>query len=261
MTDPVEPSPDTDAQPTPLVIRIRAVPPAHGWRWIAASLVIFRRQPLQWVMMLTVIFLATRVMMVLPGILAAVAILFIPHLRVGIAHAAQAVAAGRPLRPGYLASGLLKSFLPLLMLGLFELATRYLIALTMHVIDGGAPAVLLQAEIAGNEAAAEAALPAAMRVILIQLMLTLPIAMMMWFSPLLVFFEDVPAPAALGISFSACLRNLKPFIVYGSALLLPMILLLPLSLASGQLDFVLWVLAPAIAPTLYTSYRDIISRA
>lgn len=268
MTEPVEPrpsppeanAPEPSARPAPVIIRIRAVPAAHGWRWIAASVVIFRRQPLQWVMMLTVIFLASRVLMVLPLMLALAASLLTPHLAVGVAHAAQAVAAGRPLRPAYLLSGLLKSFLPLLVLGLFGLAAQYLIALGMQAVGGDALTAFMQAQSTGNQAAAEAAEPGALRGLLAGLLLMVPFTMLMWFSPLLVFFEDVPAPVALGISFSACLRNLKPLIVYVCALMLPLFLLAPLSAASGQLDFALWVLAPAIAPTLYTSYRDIVLR-
>jgi len=50
-------------------------------------------------------------------------------------------------------------------------------------------------------------------------------------------------------------------LVYGVAVLVPMMVLTPLSLALHQPDLGLWLLAPVLVPSIYASYRDLFQRA
>jgi uncharacterized membrane protein len=75
--------------------------------------------------------------------------------------------------------------------------------------------------------------------------------MAVWFAPALVLFHDKGAVDAMKESFSGCLRNIVPFLVYGVVLLvLGLIASIPLGL--GWL-----VLGPVLCTSFYASYKDI----
>jgi uncharacterized membrane protein len=75
--------------------------------------------------------------------------------------------------------------------------------------------------------------------------------MAMFFAPSLVALDRVPVLKALGLSFSGCLKNILPFLIYGLiALVLVMLGSLPLMLG-------LLVVLPVLTIAIYTSYRDI----
>jgi uncharacterized membrane protein len=81
--------------------------------------------------------------------------------------------------------------------------------------------------------------------------------MALWYAPLLVYFEDIRPLAAMKSSFVGCLRNTLPMLVYGLVILGGMFLAMPFSMALGQYDLALWLLAPVVLPSLYVSYKDI----
>jgi uncharacterized membrane protein len=72
-----------------------------------------------------------------------------------------------------------------------------------------------------------------------------------WFAPALVVFQQQGVIEAMKTSFSGCLKNLLPFLIYGVVMLgLAVLATLPIGL--GWL-----ILGPMIAASVYTSYRDI----
>jgi len=67
--------------------------------------------------------------------------------------------------------------------------------------------------------------------------------------------EGVSPFYAMKLSFSACLKNMLPFLLYGFILLLLMFLaMLPFGLG-------LIILVPVMVAAMYTSYRDIFYEA
>jgi uncharacterized membrane protein len=102
--------------------------------------------------------------------------------------------------------------------------------------------------------------------LLIAMALFLPVIMAYWFAPALVALEGVSATEALKLSFSACLKNILPFLVYGLAFFVLSILV---SIVFGIvavihaflaiLALLLWMLAliPVVTASIYTGYRDI----
>jgi len=81
--------------------------------------------------------------------------------------------------------------------------------------------------------------------------LTIPIAMASWFAPALVVFDNMQAWDAMKTSFSACLSNMLPFLLYGIiALMLTVLAMIPFGLG-------LLVLGPVLIASVYTGYRDI----
>ena len=86
---------------------------------------------------------------------------------------------------------------------------------------------------------------------LIALGLMVPVFMAVWFAPPLAVFNELGAFDALKASFVGCLKNIVPFLIYG-LILLGFAVLASIPLCLGWL-----VLAPVIAASIYTSYRDI----
>jgi uncharacterized membrane protein len=83
------------------------------------------------------------------------------------------------------------------------------------------------------------------------LALTLPVVAAYWFAPGLVFYADMGVVEAMKQSFSACLRNWLPFLVYG--ILASLVILL------GALGLVIGLFVAL--PVLMASYPSVISSA
>jgi uncharacterized membrane protein len=87
--------------------------------------------------------------------------------------------------------------------------------------------------------------------VLVALAISVPIYMALWFAPSLVTFQDYAPFDALKTSFSACLKNIVPFLVYGVMLLILMVVaMIPFGL--GML-----VMVPVIIASVYAAYRDV----
>jgi hypothetical protein len=242
---------------------IKTVPAAHGWRWIADGVLLFRKNAPIWLLMLGVLFIGSRVLFYLP-LIGLIAVLVTPNFVAGLMHGAQALDQGKPLRFTYLISGFLRNAAPLVTLGGIWLVGQFLLLMVMEVVGGEAIINLSQSMVNGLDippATLEAAGPALTRAALAGLALSVPLLMALWFAPLLVFFDNLKPLAALGQSFKACAKNFAPFMVYGLATIAPLLLLAPLGAGMGQPDLGLWLLAPLLAPSLYTSYRDVFAHS
>jgi uncharacterized membrane protein len=87
--------------------------------------------------------------------------------------------------------------------------------------------------------------------ILVALGLSIPLMMAYWFAPALIAMEGMSALSAMKLSFSGCVRNILPFLLYGVlALVLFFLGALPAGLG-------LLVVMPVMTASMYTAYRDI----
>jgi len=91
----------------------------------------------------------------------------------------------------------------------------------------------------------------ALIVILIALLLAVPLMMAFYFAPPLVVLRDVAPFDAMKASFSACLKNFLPFLIYG---VIGFVLCLIAAIPFG-LGFL--VLGPVLIGAGYASYMDI----
>lgn len=89
---------------------------------------------------------------------------------------------------------------------------------------------------------------------LIGLALIIPISMAIWFAPILVILHNKQAIDAMKISFSACIRNILPFLWYGIVIFL-LYILATIPLGLGWL-----VMLPLTMISAYTAYRQIMTR-
>ncbi len=246
-------------------MNIRTVDAVHGWRWLVQGVVIFRKNPAQWLLLIATLYAGSRILLLLPFIGLA-AILVTPNFLAGLAHGAQALEEGKPLRFGYLASGFLKSGAQLVTIGGVSLVGHFLMLIAMAAVAGEALSGIAQTMAAGaitadTVNAMRAAAPRLLLSALIGLGISLPIMLAVWFSPLLVFFDDMkPVPAML-LSFWACVKNVLPLLVYSIAVLGPIFVMTQIGMAlTGQPDLGIWLLAPVLVPSLYAGYRDLFVR-
>ncbi len=246
-------------------MKIRSVEASHGWRWIAEGALLFRKNPPRWMLLIAILFISSRVLLVIP-LIGVVAVLVAPNFLAGLAHGAQALDHGKPLRLGYLASGFLKHAASLIAIGGVSLIGQFLMLMVMMQVGGEAFGEISKTMVAGAATAQtmeamRAAAPRVTMAMIVGLGVSLPLIMAVWFAPLLVFFDDARPLPALMMSLWACLKNVLPMMVYGMAVLVPLVVLTPISLGLREPDLGLWLLAPILIPSLYTSYRDLFDRA
>jgi len=109
--------------------------------------------------------------------------------------------------------------------------------------------------------------------LLVALALSVPLVMFIWFAPALIVFDGKDAIAALRLSFSGCLVNVVPFLVFGLVVLpivlvgcMPLVLvwmgkLVMALLLMVALFFSFFVLFPLVTISAYLGYKDIYGAA
>lgn len=243
-------------------MNIRSVGAAHGWQWIAAGVLIFRENPLLWLLLIGMLFIGSRLLFAIP-LIGVIGVLIAPNFLAGLCHGAQALEEGKPLRPGYLASGFLRNAASLITLGGISLLGHFLALMAILVVSGDVIGGISNTLTPGGAVtqktidAMRDAAPQMTMALIAGLSVILPFVMATWFSPLLVFFDDMKPLPAMIMSFRACLTNALPLLLYGMAVLVPVMIFMPVSLAARQPDLGFWLLAPVLAPSVYASYRDL----
>ena len=242
-------------------MEIRTVNAGRGWQWIKQGAALFLKSPLQWVLFVSVLFVAIKVILLIP-LLGLVVMLVLPVLLVGMMEGCRALEHGKPLAFGYLLSGFVRNTGALLTLGAISLTGNLLLLLVISVIGGEAIDAVFkftaqQKVTPANvddirEAASKATLS-----ILTGWALSIPLMMALWFAPLLAYFNNLKPGRAMLYSISACWRNLSAFLVYGVALFAALMVVTPFAMAARTLDLGLWLLAPVVIPTIYAGYKDI----
>ena len=243
-------------------MHIRKVDARHGWQWLVQGLVLFRKDPAHWLMLIALLFIGSRVLLAVPY-LGLLVVLITPNFLAGLTHGAQALEQGKPLRLGYLASGFLKNAGHLITLGGVSLLGHFLMLVAMTTVAGAALSDVVQTMSTGaitqeTVAAMRVAAPRLLLSVCVGLVIAVPVMLAVWFAPMLVFFDDVkPGPAML-MSLWACLRNIMPMLVYAIALMGPLLVMMQIGVAlTRQPDMGIWLLAPVLVPSLYASYRDL----
>jgi len=247
-------------------VNIRRVAVMRGWDWVIEGALIFSKAAMMWVALLATLFVASRLLLLIPLIGVAL-VLITPNFIAGLAHGAQALEQGKPLRFGYLASGFLRSGMALITIGGLSLLGQFLILLLIAQIGGDAfnsVSEIMSSGAVPDDAAQQTVREAAPRVVLAALTSFVLLTLLMMatsLAALLTFFDGVRPLAACGLGLRACIKNLLPFLLYGVMLLTPIMALMPLTVAVGQPDLGLWLMSPLLLPSLYASYKDIFAPA
>jgi uncharacterized membrane protein len=227
----------------------RGVAAERGWEWIAAGWNLFKKQAGMWIALTLVALVIFVILAVIPLVGSLALTVLSPVFGAGVVIGCRAIEEGQPLEIGHLFAGFREKFGLLATVGAIYLGATIAIALVVGLATGASMFALFAG--GAPEAATPAALMTVLLAVLVMLALMLPLFMAVWFAPALVALQGKGAVEAMKESFSGCLRNIVPFLVYGVVMIVFSVLAcIPLML--GWL-----VLGPVLAASLYTSYKDI----
>lgn len=256
--DPPTPSLGLDPDLTPTGIPSpSAVPGRHGWDWIVGGFRFFRANPWAWILALLALLAISMVAGLVPfvgGLVVSVlATLFAGGLMLGVREQAE----GRPFRVEHLFAGFSNNPGQLGLIAVLYLAgTLAIVILTAAVMLVTVGPLLSSLQPEAAPAAVPAAMfellgPAMLIPILVGALFLIPLMMAYFFAPALVVLDGLPATTAMRLSFSGCLKNIMPFLLYG------LVSLVLLVLGAIPFGLGLLVVAPVFAASIYAAYRDI----
>lgn len=253
-------------------MQARQLPAIRGWNWIVGGFRLFRKNPALLTFLVFGYWLTLIFLNLVPLIGVVLAPLAVPALSVGVMNGCRALERNGDNGFGLLYSGFGKNRNALLVLGGLYLAGSLAVFAASALFDGGA---LLGIMMAGQEPSEDLLQSDRLMLSLqITLALMVPVMMAFWFAPMLAAWDDVPPAKALFFSFIACLRNWRPFLVYGlgvtfiSAILPGLVLGIVGALSAPLLRMVavamslplLFVFVPTLFASFYVSYRDVFVR-
>ncbi len=247
---PATPAAPVSAQAGAFSAEGRAVDAGRGWEWIASGFALFKKQPGVWILMVIVVLVCSILISLVPVIGGLANMLLLQVFAGGIMLGCRALDSGENLEVGQVFAGFKQNTSNLVVLGLLALVAWVIILIpAMLIMGGGSFLAILRG---GGDLASIAAVGLSfMLALLVVLSLSIPLYMALWFAPALVVFHELKPVEAMKSSFSACLKNIVPFLLYSVVLLvLSMIAAIPLGL--GFL-----VLVPVVVASIYTAYRDI----
>lgn len=231
----------------------RQVNAGNAWNWIVGGFGLFKQNPVIWIALFLIYLLIGMMLSIIPIIGPIVLNLLAPVFMAGFMLGCRALEMGEELEINHLFAGFKQNTAQLITVGGIYLASVIVIIGLVFVLTGGAAMTgMLAGHMAEGQPAADAVHDGApLLALLVLLGAMLPLIMAYWFAPALVLFHDMKAVEAMKLSFSACLRNIVPFLLYGiiSAVLL-VLAMIPFGLG-------LLVMIPTMTASLYVSYKDI----
>ncbi|MEW6313135.1 MAG: BPSS1780 family membrane protein [Pseudomonadota bacterium] len=233
-------------------MEIRSVDAGHGWQWLVAGFALFKKNPLIWIVLCTILFLIALVLGMVPLFGQFAFYIFTPIFVAGLMQGCKTLQDGEELEIAHLFAGFHGHATQLVTVGGIYLLGQVLILGVMMLIGGSA---ILSVFMHGPESVnMEEMMRTSAGLIsagLVGLALSVPLMMAVWFAPALVTFHGMAAGMALRLSFFACWKNMAAFLVYGLIILaLGVVAIMPFGLG-------LLVLIPVCITSLYESYRDI----
>ena len=240
----------------------RAVSAGRGWTWIVQGYGLFRKCPATWLALLILLFVTTKMLLRVP-LLGIVSVLFMPLFIAGLMEGCRALEHGGALEPKHLLAGFRRNAAHLVTIGGISLVGNLAVMMIVMSMGGEAIAALGKTISQGGQMTPQvaqemrAAVQTVTRALLVGTLVSLPLLMAMWYAPPLVYFNDQGPVSAMKASFMACVKNAGAMLVYGALIMGGMFLAMPFSMALGQYDFALLLLAPIVLPSIYASYKDI----
>ena len=233
---------------TSAVPQVRTLDAGRGLAWWTEAWPMFTKNAGMWIvfgLIFLVIFIALGFIPVLGGIASA---LLAPVLVGGWLLAARKAEAGGTIEVGDLFQGFKDKLVPLAVLGAILLAVSIVVFLVVGMLGVGA---FMGMSAAGSGAGMATAMGASFVGLLVMLVLGFLMAIAFWFAPALVVFRNVAPVDALQASFSASLKNIVPFLLYG------VIYIVAAVVASIPFGLGWIVLVPVLMLTMYVSYKDL----
>lgn len=212
------------------------------------------KNPGMWVVLGLIFIVITVVLNFVPLLGGLAVALLTPAFAASWMLACRKLEGGGTLEVGDLFLGFKDQLNPLLVLGALCLGATMVVFVVMWVFGVGALMGLGVGAARHSMGGVLAAAGAGVMALLVGLALFVPITMAFWFAPALVVFDGVAPMDAVKASFTGCLKNVMPFLVYGVVGLVACIV------ASIPFGLGWIVLLPLSLLTVYLSYRDIFAR-
>lgn len=229
----------------------RSVDAGRGLTWWTDAWALFTKNPGMWIVLALILIVIFVVLNFVPFLGSLVTSLLTPVFAGSWLLAARKVESGGTLEAGDLFTCFKEKLTPLLVLGVLMLVATVIIVVVVGALGFGAAMALIAGGGGQSGGGMMAAIGAGMLALLVGLALGMLIAMALWFAPALVVFRDVAPVDAIKISFSASLKNIVPFLLYG------VIYIVAAIVASIPLGLGWIVLVPVLLLTAYVSYKDV----
>jgi len=234
------------------VVQSRQVGARRGLDWLVQGFALFRRNPLLWVALFSAYLLMGTILSMVPVLGPILLNLVAPVFVAGFMIGCRALDRGGDLEISHLFAGFRQHAAQLITIGGIYMVGIIIIVGIMFL---GTDQAALQAAMTGERMSAEETRAVLgerfLLTSLIGLLLLVPLVMAYWFAPVLAAFHGLSGPAAMKESFSACLRNIGPFLIYG---VVSMVLLVVAAIPFG---LGLLVMIPTMIASLYMSYKDV----
>ena len=232
-------------------MEVHQVKAKQGLQWIMSGFYLFRMTPAAWILLTFTLILILMSLALVPLLGQFVFTLIFPVFLAGLMLGCQALERGQKLDLSYLFIAFKTNSAPLITIGGVYLIGQVLIVGIVMLIGGTVMVDMLLYGKRVDESELMGVMDNILTASLVAIVLSIPLLMAAWFSPLLVVFHNVPPVIAMQRSFFACLRNFIPFQLYGITLIiLAIIALMPYGLG-------LIILVPTVFGSIYVSYKDI----
>lgn len=228
----------------------QVVPAGAGVAWISRGWDLFKQAPGAFIGVSLLLMIIVIVMSVIP-LVNFVSGLLTPVFIGGLMLGCKSIEDGEGIAVSHLFAGFSKNFGQLILVGLLYFAGIVVIGIVAALGVGG---ILGGSALLGHGSPGAGAILGMVVFGLLMVILITPLAMAFYYAPPLVIIHDVPAFAAMKMSFYGTLKNWLAFLVY---FLVVMVLFV---IACIPAFLGLLILLPVLYGSMYASYRDMFVR-
>jgi hypothetical protein len=195
-------------------MKLNTVAPKEGYTWIRQGIWLFKQNPLGFLMLVFLYIFAAQLAVIVPVIGVFAVLLLTPSLSVGFMTACRQAILKERIRPMVYLSALQST--PIIRKRILQLGLVYaaLILVMSFILSLVVDFELLVPLLTSDKAITPEALRQIYLILFFGALLYIPIAMLMWFSPVLIAWSDMPVPQALFSSCLACWSNRGAFFLY-----------------------------------------------
>ncbi len=193
---------------------LQTVPARQGLQWALQGMRTFWRQPLAMSGLFFLFMALVSLVSMLPLVGGVLALVLMPAFTAGLMAASQVASEGRFPMPGTLWLALRPgpNRAPMLHLGALYAAGFLLLMAASMLVDGG---LFASVYLAGAPIKPELVQSDSFQAALwVAMVLYVPLSMLFWHAPALVFWQGVPPVKSLFFSWMGCWRNKGAFLVY-----------------------------------------------
>ncbi|MGH8497877.1 MAG: BPSS1780 family membrane protein [Methylococcales bacterium] len=230
----------------------KAVSADRGWNWVAEGFGYFKKDPGAWILTIIVYSVLSLVLSFIPIIGQIALILISDVIMAGFMIGCRAQSMGENFEVKYLFAGFSNNPGRLVLLSIVPL---FGVLLVIGIVMG--PSLFTAMELVSQPESTDKSLQIAESMknmvlpFLIVMMFAIPLSMAVLFAPALIALNDQPLIQAMKLSFTGCLKNILPFLLWSIiALILSILGCIPLLLG-------LLAVVPTLIASIYAAYHDI----